>query len=139
MLNALTTIIYQSHFMQVFNIFVSQLLFNHLILHRYNFHALSRLSRCFPRIAAVRTVARSNGVRPQLIEHYFYIFSSFKVAWVIHARYVLLKHRSPPCSKMDEGQHRRLPMTLTAFNKVTPKYSYLQDSHMQQRLEKKSN
>ena len=49
------------------------------------------------------SVARSKGVRPLQIDYYFDIFSSFKVAWVIHARYVLLKHRSPPCSKMDEG------------------------------------
>ena len=61
MLNALTTIIYQSHFMQVFNIFVSHLSFNHFVLHRYNFHVRSCLSRCFLRIAAVRSVARSNG------------------------------------------------------------------------------
>ena len=58
------------------------------------------LSICFLRTAPVRSVAvgsvaRSKGVRPLQIDHYFGIFSSFKVAWVMNARYVLLKRRRP--------------------------------------------
>ena len=41
------------------------------------------------------SVARFKGVRPSQIDYYFDIFSSFKVAWVINARYVMLKRRCP--------------------------------------------
>ena len=68
MLNALTTIIYQSHFMQVFLIF-SYLNSLSIISSYTDLFPCADLSRCFLRTAAVRSdgvgsVVRSKGVRP---------------------------------------------------------------------------
>ena len=88
-LKVLTTNNSQSHFMQVFNIFLFQLSLNHYLIKIY--YAMHTLSICLLRSTSVRTaaddddesVARPKCVRSLQTDHYLGIFSSYKVTAVL--------------------------------------------------------
>ena len=111
----LTSINYQSHFMQVFIIFASQLSFNHFVLKTYNHIHLLDLPICLYKmlrgVMSLGSVARSKGVCPLQIKSYHHMHCSYQYVYMRYSGHVLLALPDPKVFA-----HCKLTTTLTFFH-----------------------